>query len=375
MDNKQIILKLNKIIVTISHQLNIIIDGIIKIYELTADNEVHYIMENMFQSAIELSKYINNINDYKKYLTITDLDLNYTNNNFNELINNINIIYKPKFENYNIKFIKQFSNSIENNNFLYDNKYIKQILVNIIDIIITDFEAEIFNDEKDRKILVNAEFNNPSTIVINIYYNSKKEIYDVKKCDVFDAHYIKYHLINILVNHLKGNIKYYNETDETMSYNKHISFQFNSKMLNDENQKKYKVSKLTNCNIVILSNNKLYNNTIEKSLKYFDSKINLNIIELKNIKMGFNYIKNNYKTINYIFIDVEYNNLIGINIINNLYKYKNLKFIITTTIDNNTINNYIDKEMFNKRIFIYNKPINEQNIKCIESFLIQNRHD
>ena len=119
----------------------------------------------------------------------------------------------------------------------------------------------------------------------------------------------------------------------------------------------------------------MYISIIENALKkYYDDKIDLDIVPLVNIKFGFNYIKHKSSTIDYVFLDVEYNNLLGLNILNSLYKYKNLKFILTTSIEITNVENYVGKEIENNRIFIYRKPINEHNIARINDFLIDDNY-
>lgn len=373
--NKDLIEKLDKIIDNVSSQVNIIVDGINKIYEYVDGIEIQYIMENMFQSAVELSKYINNINDYKYYLRTDELELNYSNVYILDLINKIYTIYTVKMDTYNIVFNYNLSSTILNNKFSLDKKYIKQILLNIFDIIINDVEAEIIT-LTENKILINVEYIN-NYIEFNIYYTSTKDINThVMFNNIFDTYYIKYNIINALVNHLKGDIIYYNELDEIMSYNKHITLKIESNIITKETEidnNKDTTEKLErdHKSIAILSENKLYITIIENALrKYYDDIIELEILQLSNIKFGFNYIKHKYKTIDYIFLDIEYNNLQGLNILNNLYKYQNLYFILTTSIDSNNIENYIGREIQNNRIYIYKKPINEHNINKIKDVLI-----
>jgi hypothetical protein len=369
-ENKVILKKIDKILTELSIQTNIILDGIQKIYSYINDNEVHYIMENMFKSSIELSKYINNLLDYKKYL-LDDIKINFTKTNILQLIKNIFNIYNVKMETYNIIFNYNLSNVIRNYTYLIDEKYLIQIIINIIDIIIYDIESSITNINNN-KILINIEYNN-YIIEFNIYYTSSKDINITEiTSNPLTKYNVKYNIINELVRHLKGDIHYYNNLDETISYDKHINFKISAKQIEsisfetDNNSLSFKENKT----LVILSSNSLYLNIIISALDYYKEKINLNIIPLTNIKKGFEYINKEHSKIDFLILDIEYNDLFGLNILNNLYKYLNMKFILTTSIEIDNIKNYIGQEFENNRIFIYIKPINNHNIKKIEKFLL-----
>lgn len=395
-ENKRVIEKIDKILNELSLQTNIILDGIQKIYSYVNDVEVHYIMENMFKSSITLSKYINDLLDYKKYLLTDNLELDNCNVNILSLIKKIFNIYNVKMESYNITFNYNLSNYIRENTFLIDKKYLTQIILNVFDIIIADIESEITN-LNNNKILIKVEFNT-GYIEFNIYYTSTRNI-DIEqiKDNVFDKYNIKYNIINELVNHLKGDVLYYNDLGGEIGYDKQITIKLlsetyklednintnnsinnincdincnvNCKLTHKEKLKKKKIT------IAILSSNSLYLNIIINALDYYTNKVDLEIIPLDNIKKGFDYIKKNNKAIDFIILDIEYNNLLGLNILNNLYKYKNLKFILTTSIETDNIKNYIGPEFNNNRIFIYIKPINSHNISKIENFLLDNNEE
>lgn len=380
-ENKRVIEKIDKILNELSLQTNIILDGIQKIYSYVNDVEVHYIMENMFKSSITLSKYINDLLDYKKYLLTDNLELDTDNVNILLLIKKIFNIYNVKMESYNITFNYNLSNYIRENTFLIDKKYLTQIMLNVFDIIIADIESEITN-LNNNKILIKVEYNT-EYIEFNIYYTSTRYInIEQIKDNVFDKYNIKYNIINELVNHLKGDVLYYNEIGDGIGYDKQITIKLLSETYNsidnietDNNNinnklvYKTKVEK-KNITIAILSSNSLYLNIIINALDYYTNKIDLEIIPLDNIKKGFDYIKKNNKDVDILILDIEYNNLLGLNILNNLYKYKNLKFILTTSIETDNIKNYIGPEFNNNRIFIYIKPINSHNISKIENFLL-----
>lgn len=388
-ENRIVIEKIDKILNELSLQTNIILDGIQKIYSYVNDVEVHYIMENMFKSSITLSKYINNLLDYKKYLISDNLILQNNSISILTLIKQIFTIYNVKMETYDIKLNYNLSNDIRDYNYIIDKKYLKQILLNIFDIIISDIESEILN-LNNNKILIKVEYNE-GYIEFNIYYTSLKNI-DIKKIkdNVFDKYNIKYNIINVLVNHLKGDILYYNKLGNEIGYDKQITIKLlsqkkeincNSNNEINNNTNKEEINNNTNnnerinnlgyntINLAILSSNSLYLSIIINALRYYYKNLVLNIIPLDNIKHGFGYIKKNNKTIDFLILDVEYNNLLGLNILNNLYKYKNMKFILTTSIESENIKNYIGNEYKNERIFIYIKPINNHNISKIENFL------
>jgi hypothetical protein len=377
-ENKRVIEKIEKILSELLIQMNIILDGIQKIYSYVNNSEVHYIMENMFNSAIDLSKYLNNIIDFKNYCLVEELELSLKGTNILQVIKNIFSIYNVKMETYNIVFNYTLSNDIRSYQYLLDSKYLTQILTNIIDIIINDIESTLSNINNN-KILINVEFINMSNndldnnIEINIYYTSQKNI-DIEEIESnkFDKYNIKYNIINILINHLKGDIQYYTELDETIGYDKQIIIKLPSKQLEyiDNSIELINKKKIPKKTIAILSYNSLYLNIIINALEYYKDIIELGIIPLSNIKKGFEYINKNITNIDFLILDVEYNNLLGLNILNNLYKYKNMKFILTTSIENKNIKDYIGKEYSNNRIFIYIKPINSHNIKKINSFLL-----
>lgn len=380
-ENKRVIAKIDKILNELSLQTNIILDGIQKIYSYVNNPEVHYIMENMFKSSITLSKYINNILDYKKYILTDELKISLQPTNILQIIKNVFNIYNVKMETYNIVFNYNLSNDIRRLQYLLDNKYLTQILTNIIDIIINDIESAISNINNN-KILINVEYSNNinysqkslSNIEINIYYTSQKVI-DIKEINnnPFDKYNIKYNIINELVKHLKGDIHYYTELDETIGYDKQIIIKLPANQLSyltDDNDLSFCKMPINKKTIAILSSNSLYLNIIIKALEYYKDIIELEIIPLTNIKTGFDYINNNASHIDFLILDIEYNNLLGLNILNNLYKYQNMKFILTTSIETKNIKDYIGKEYANNRIFIYIKPINSHNIKKIQSFLL-----
>lgn len=370
-ENERVINKIDKILNEITLQTNIILDGIQKIYSYVNDKEVHYIMENMFKSSIDLSKYINNILDYKKYLLSETIEISLKETNILQIIKNIYNIYNVKMETYNIYFNYKLSNDIRNYNYLIDDKYLTQIILNIIDIIIYDIESELTNINNN-KIYINIEYIN-DYIEFNIYYTSNKDItIEYIKDNVFDKYNIKYNIINELVNHLKGDILYYNKLDDTIAFDKQITF----KLLADKVDTNNNLEEITSNNkkqkmktIAILSSNSLYLNIIINALDYYNNKYKLSIIPLNNIKLGFDYINKNYYNIDFLILDIEYNNLLGLNILNNLYKHENMKFILTTSIESDNIKNYIGPEFENNRIFIYIKPINTHNIIKIENFL------
>jgi hypothetical protein len=383
-ENKNVILKIDKILNELSLQTNIILDGIQKIYSYINNPEVHYIMENMFKSSITLSKYINDILDYKKYILTDKLELLLKPVKILQIIKNIFNIYNVKMETYNIVFNYNLSNDIRIFNYLLDDKYLTQILTNVIDIIINDIESTILNNNNN-KILINVEYCNDNikntltnkqttNIEINIYYTSHKIInIEEIKINPFDKYNIKYNIINELINHLQGDIHYYTELDETIGYDKQIIIKIPTNQLSDNKEntidlinKKSIPKKI----ITILSSNSLYLNIIIKALGYYKDIIDLEIIPLTNIKKGFEYINKNSTSIDFLILDIEYNNLLGLNILNNLYKYKNMKFILTTSIEIKNIKDYIGKEYANNRIFIYIKPINSHNIKKIKQFLL-----
>lgn len=379
-EESDVIIKLDKIITTFSSQLNILLDGINNLYNFIKDSEVHYILENMFQSAIDLSKYVNNIQDYKKYLL--NENITFTNEEIAilELIKEIYKIYNMKLESYGIKFNYTISNTLRDNNISIDKKYLKQILVNILDIIITDIEEDIMVSHKKNLIYFNIEYID-DYIEFNIYYTSNKKLItmnDIKENN-YDTYYIKYNIINLLIKHLEGDIMYYDKLDNMISYDKHINFKLKTNLIektkgisNINKKIQDTLAKKDNKTIYILSNNKLYISIVKKALSYFDDKCNMDIIELNNIKIGFNYlIKNISNKNNYLILDLEYNNLTGLDIINYLYKYINIKFIITTSIEVNSIESYIGKDIMAERIFIYKKPINEHNIAKLENFLLK----
>lgn len=379
-EESDVIIKLDKIITTFSSQLNILLDGINNLYNFIKDSEVHYILENMFQSAIDLSKYVNNIQDYKKYLL--NENITFTNEEIAilELIKEIYKIYNMKLESYGIKFNYTISNTLRDNNISIDKKYLKQILVNILDIIITDIEEDIMVSHKKNLIYFNIEYID-DYIEFNIYYTSNKKLItmnDIKENN-YDTYYIKYNIINLLIKHLEGDIMYYDKLDNMISYDKHINFKLKTNLIektkgisNINKKIQDTLAKKDNKTIYILSNNKLYISIVKKALSYFDDKCNMDIIELNNIKIGFNYlIKNISNKNNYLILDLEYNNLTGLDIINYLYKYINIKFIITTSIEVNSIESYIGKDIMAERIFLYKKPINEHNIAKLENFLLK----
>lgn len=378
-EESDVIIKLDKIITTFSSQLNILLDGINNLYNFIKDSEVHYILENMFQSAIDLSKYVNNIQDYKKYLL--NENITFTNEEIGilELIKEIYKIYNMKLESYGIKFNYTISNTLRDNNISIDKKYLKQILVNILDIIITDIEEDIMVAHKKNLIYFNIEYID-DYIEFNIYYTSNKKLITMNdiKSNNYDTYYIKYNIINLLIKHLEGDIMYYDKLDNMISYDKHINFKLKTNLIektkgisNINKKIQDTLAKKDNKTVYILSNNKLYISIVKKALSYFDDKCNMDIIELNNIKIGFNYlIKNISNKNNYLILDLEYNNLTGLDIINYLYKYINIKFIITTSIEVNNIESYIGKDIMAERIFLYKKPINEHNIAKLENFLL-----
>lgn len=378
-EESDVIIKLDKIITTFSSQLNILLDGINNLYNFIKDSEVHYILENMFQSAIDLSKYVNNIQDYKKYLL--NENITFTNEEIGilELIKEIYKIYNMKLESYGIKFNYTISNTLRDNNISIDKKYLKQILVNILDIIITDIEEDIMVAHKKNLIYFNIEYID-DYIEFNIYYTSNKKLITTNdiKSNNYDTYYIKYNIINLLIKHLEGDIMYYDKLDNMISYDKHINFKLKTNLIektkgisNINKKIQDTLAKKDNKTVYILSNNKLYISIVKKALSYFDDKCNMDIIELNNIKIGFNYlIKNISNKNNYLILDLEYNNLTGLDIINYLYKYINIKFIITTSIEVNNIESYIGKDIMAERIFLYKKPINEHNIAKLENFLL-----
>jgi hypothetical protein len=375
-ETKNVIKIIDKILVELLLQTNIILDGIKKIYSYIDNIEVHYIMENMFKSSIELSKYLNNILDYKKYILNDEIEVNNSPTNILQIIKHIFSIYNVKMETYNIIFNYNLSNEIRNNLYLIDKKYLTQIIINIIDIIINDIESNL-SSINNNKILINIEYNKPniesiSYLEFNIYYTSHTNI-DMDKITEypFDKYNIKYNIINLLIKHLKGDIQYYNKLDESIGYDKQITIRLPIKNTDKKDITSLSYSKNTpKKSIVILSSNGLYINIIISALEYYKDIIELEIIPLTNIKSGFDYINENNNKINFIILDIEYNNLLGLNILNNLYKYKDMKFILTTSIATDNIKNYIGKEYENNRIFIYIKPINNHNIKKIKSFLL-----
>lgn len=367
--------KLDKIINIFSTQLNTVLDGINNLYNFIEDSEVHYILQNMFQSAIDLSKYVNNIKDYKKYFNNSEINFRFTDVNIVELFEDIYSIYFTKLKSFNIEYNINFSNSISSYNYYIDPKYLKQIIINIFDIIITDIETDIINTSNNN-ILVKIEYLN-GYLEFNIYYTSNKNIdTDNIKNDNYDIYYIKYNIINLLVNHLGGDIIYYNELDNMLSFNKHI----NIKLKAEQKQITEKINEQNKNTITfyILSDNKIYINIIKKALSYFNSKCNIEIIELSNIKIGFNYLKKNISkftnTKQFIILEAEYNNLFNLNIVNALYKFDKLHFILTTNIETSTINTYIGNEMLSNRIYVYKKPINEHNINQIENFIFSDNN-
>lgn len=360
---------INTIITTIKQPLNILIDGINKLHEYTNNDKINYITNELYDSTIKLSRYINNVSDYLKYIEgdiEIDNDIVYIKDIIEELIN----IYTLKFNLFKINFIYNLTNQITEYNYLIDRKYFKQILKTIIDIII--YEVEMENILTEHKILLNIEYNN-NELVMNVYYISNKNINEEIKLElennIFNRYNIKYNIINLLIKKFNGSIIYYNNLEDLLSYNKQINIKLKS---NQVLRKRYlkrdlKENKI-HINIVIMGNENLYLDIIENALSYYKELYNFNIIK-RDLKSGLKYIIENNDIIDFIFIDIEFNNINNINIMNNLYKFKNLKFIITTSIEYDNMYQYVGKELDNKRIYIYNKPINEQNIHKIKDFL------
>lgn len=349
----------------LNHQFKTPLNGLsigLQILDESLTDEYHKkIINNMYESCIELSKYLHDIIDY--YLLVNK-KIVYHNDKYN-IINNINQIlnyYKTTILDKKI-IIKKY---ICNKTIFIDKQRLNQILYNIID-----------NSIKYTKDQINIKiWNENNTYYFNIYDNGNG-IPISEKQNIFKPFYqYKNNMIcnddlglglgltisSLLINAMKGNIKILSCTNEF-----NILFSINS---NNYNQQL-----LNNTSPINVNNNT--NTNINKILIVEDNIINSNLLLLMIQKVNnckITIINDSTKVLNdiynndydLIFLDIKMPKISGYDILNHIKQNKPSllsKIIIITALISNDIK--VKLNNYNLKKIIY-KPIQ---IKCIKDIL------